>query len=73
MDSVITSIINVLINQGLSGIIIVILLYAINYLQRSNEKLQDQRVNELRTLMEILAKNTEAINNIISVIKGCNK
>jgi hypothetical protein len=73
MDSVVTSIISVLINQGLSGIIIIVLLYAVNYLQRSNEKLQDQRVNELRTLMEILAKNTEAINSIISVIKGCPK
>jgi hypothetical protein len=71
MDNVITSIINLLVNQGLSGIIIIILLYAVNYLQRINEKLQDQRVSELRTVIEVVSRNTEAVNSIITVIKGC--
>jgi len=73
MDSFVTSIVTLLVNQGLSGVVIIILLYAVNYLQRINEKLQDQRVSELRALMEIVARNTEAVNNIITVIKGCSR
>lgn len=71
MDTFVTSIFKLLIDQGLSGVMICILLYAVNYQQRIIEKLQDERVNELRTVLEVVARNTEAVNNIILVIKGC--
>lgn len=71
MDTFVTSIIKTILDQGFSGVVICILLYAVNYLQRTVERLQDERVNELRTVLEVVARNTEAVNNVVAVIKGC--
>lgn len=58
MENVLTAVINSLLNQGIAGTVIAVLVYVVYYLYSKNEKLQDQRIEELRGLMAAINANT---------------
>lgn len=63
MDTMLTAVFNLLLSQGLSGVVIAMLGYVCYALYTKNERLQDQRVEELRIVLTALGANTTAMNN----------
>lgn len=67
----VTQITNLLLNQGTSGLALIALAYCVYHLQKTNEKLQVERLDDMRQLTAILKDNAVVLAQVTDIMKGC--